>query len=394
MSLSEKAMGVQDHDTFRIALYYCYVPIQNVADHIQFHKNLCSERALTGRIRVASEGINGVLSGRLESLQEYDALLKEHLVAIADAPFDFDVKYCHLRKDLDIVAQLFQGLLIQKTKQVISLVDLPEQDAVTTKASSQRRQRKRGDNLGFVESVWQTTQERRIQSPNGVAAVHLSPTEWNSRLQQVTENDNAVLLDCRNFYESNVGHFVSPNVTTLLTNTRKFQELPQTLVQEKLRLASSKKIFMYCTGGVRCESASAFLTTLLENEGPTKAEVFQLHGGIQKYLEESAQADNDCFYRGKNFVFDQRRIDPIHSCSDMVGRCLLCSAPHDDYDNGHAPVEGKETRCNTCRILILVCNTCRPTVACWGDDSSQKDLLHCGGPVCLHKPEPQEIRHE
>lgn len=142
--------------------------------------------------------------------------------------------------------------------------------------------------------------------------------------------------------------------------------------------------------------------------------IYQLKGGIQKYLETygaPCENGNDtilnspisecklgkdelaCLYRGKNFVFDPRRTDPIvgngitetnqvgQSTNDirvsLVGKCVICSTPHDDYDNGHSPCEGKESRCCRCRVLVLVCNDCRTKVKCWGEPDG-KDELYCG----------------
>ena len=118
--------------------------------------------------------------------------------------------------------------------------------------------------------------------------------------------------------------------------------------------------------------------------------VYQLGGGIQTYLEQSNEESS--LFRGKNFVFDPRRTDPIHQ-AEIVGECLVCSAAHDDYDNGHAPSEEKEARCNTCRMLILVCNACRPRYVCFGEghgsvggaEGAGKQLLYCGLDRCIHE---------
>lgn len=111
-----------------------------------------------------------------------------------------------------------------------------------------------------------------------------------------------------------------------------------------------------------------------------------------------------CLYRGKNFVFDPRRTDPVvgngivktpdsaqvDQCANnndrvsLVGKCILCCTPHDDYDNGHSPCAGKEARCCRCRVLVLVCNACRADVRCWGE-SEGKNELYCGqaGKACV-----------
>ena len=121
---------------------------------------------------------------------------------------------------------------------------------------------------------------------------------------------------------------------------------------------------------------------------------------IQAQRKEE-QGKNTCLYRGKNFVFDPRRTDPIigngissssssaaaathnssssstHSakCISTVGKCIICSSPHDDYDNGHAPVLEREVRCCRCRVLVLVCNDCRERVRCWGEEK-EEDCEH------------------
>ena len=120
---------------------------------------------------------------------------------------------------------------------------------------------------------------------------------------------------------------------------------------------------------------------------------------IQAQRKEE-QGENTCLYRGKNFVFDPRRTDPIigngissssssaaaathsssstHSakCISTVGKCIICSSPHDDYDNGHAPVLEREVRCCRCRVLVLVCNDCRERVRCWGEEKEDEDCEH------------------
>lgn len=157
----------------------------------------------------------------------------------------------------------------------------------------------------------------------------------------------------------------------------------------------------YCTGGVRCERASLFLQQLLQstlrrrrangdNDDDESAvgdaplpEVYQLRGGIQRYLEDPTHA---LHYKGKNFVFDPRRTDPPSLSSSsycgVVGQCGVCHSPHDDYDNGVAPSRDTAPRCVQCRSLLLVCPECRPRVQCWGDDDQNKGdrpRLTCGG---------------
>jgi predicted sulfurtransferase len=140
---------------------------------------------------------------------------------------------------------------------------------------------------------------------------------------------------------------------------------------------------MYCTGGVRCERVSMLVQSLY----PEK-KVYQLQGGIQTYLASlnGKKDESTGFFQGKNFVFDPRRTDPTHGPIPVIGKCLVCSMPHDDYDNGHSPSEEKEARCNTCRMLILVCNSCRCNYTCWGEAATdQRPRLYCGLDKCTHE---------
>lgn len=308
------------------------------------------------------------------------------------------------------------------------------------------------------------------ETNSGVAAP-LHPSQ-----QQQQQQPRVVLLDCRNVYESAVGYFSAPgdNIVTLLTNTRKYSELATVLLEQVVSsdtetgpriapppsliagddnpvasstcdivdssrpslLQGATHILMYCTGGVRCERASVFLQTLLveeRNKGIASTteheideaaplpEIYQLHGGIQRYLEEASidagrqdsltSMPTMTSFRGKNFVFDPRRTDPTviaapknsqngyddSKSNNIVGQCLICRHPHDDYDNGNAPSLNLEARCYKCRILILVCDTCRPTALCWGEKVTPcRPRLYCGGmepQVCLHRPPVQQIRH-
>lgn len=404
----ECMMSAEDYDRWRIALYYCYIDIPDVRGHVDFQRATCGELQLTGRIRVASEGINGVLSGEHDHLRQYEIALRDEVRACARGEaagdFELDVKFCRLREDLPLKDQLFDSLLVQETKRVVSLVDEPSQPprrGRTTKGAKPASTE--------IQEIWDAVKKETVATDDS----HLSPAEWDRRLASIGPHESAILLDCRNSYESAIGYFEAPNATTLLANTRKYSELPGVFLEQRERLASCTHVFAYCTGGVRCEVASKFLRRLLEDSpssggdgsGP---EIFQLHGGIQRYLEQHEQdgppspdakpASRENYFKGKNFVFDPRRTDPVHGTAP-VGQCVACGSPHDDYDNGHPPAAGTgESRCVNCRVLLLVCPRCRPTVTCWGQDepsgrdgiaaAESKPKLYCGGldGPCLHKP--------
>lgn len=444
--MADKISAASDqHDAYRIALYYCYIPLHDIDAVVSFHTAF--QANLGGRIRVASEGLNGVLSARHTDLIRYEEQLRRFLATLATpdsqsksekaSSWELDVKYCKLRPDLTVQSQLFSELEVDKTSSVVGLVDMhgyrpyeSNQENNSTKKgySGNRRQRrkhaKKNDEstqqLHRAQEIFYKSLANETATNQTTAAPHLSPVEWNEKLQELADQPDAkvVLLDCRNSYESAVGYFQAPgSAVTLLTNTRKYSELPGVLMEQsdKSIMATASHIFMYCTGGVRCERASGFLQTLLaekqkdETKDAALPQIYQLHGGIQRYLESSPD-NGSLFYKGKNFVFDPRRTDPAVGQSAVVGQCLVCAQPHDDYDNGHAPAANMEARCYKCRILVLICNTCRSTVTCWGEISENvvgscigessssppaKPKLFCGGlepKDCLHMPPVREIR--
>lgn len=143
-------------------------------------------------------------------------------------------------------------------------------------------------------------------------------------------------------YETRIGKFEPPDVETLDPATRQYSDLPAWIDSnaEKLR---DNCILMYCTGGIRCEMASAYI----RSKGAGFENVFQLFGGIQRYLE---QFPDGGFFKGKNFVYDPR-ISVGSSSGYVMGKCLLCGISFDDYSS--------RCRCTFCRMLVLVCHDCQ-----------------------------------
>ncbi len=122
------------------------------------------------------------------------------------------------------------------------------------------------------------------------AGTHVSPTDWND----VISDPDVFILDTRNDYEYRNGSFKS----AVNPGTTKFSELPD-FVAEKLDPKTHTKIAMYCTGGIRCEKFAPYMKSL------GFAEVFQLKGGILKYLEDVPKEEQ--LWDGECFVFDERR---------------------------------------------------------------------------------------
>jgi UPF0176 protein len=129
---------------------------------------------------------------------------------------------------------------------------------------------------------------KKVEIEKGIGT-HAKPADWN----KIISDENTVILDTRNDYEVEIGTFkgaINPNI-------EKFSDLPQ-YVAENLNPAEHKRIAMFCTGGIRCEK----FAPLMKEMG--FEEVFQLEGGILKYLEETPE--NESLWEGECFVFDDR----------------------------------------------------------------------------------------
>ena len=163
---------------------------------------------------------------------------------------------------------------------------------------------------------------------------HLKAEEFNA----LTDDPETILIDFRNHYEHEVGYFkgaILPDVDT-------FRESLPIIEETYLKGNEDKNIVMYCTGGIRCEKASAwFKHRGFEN-------VHQLEGGIIKYANDAKERGIENKFIGKNFVFDERRGERI--TEDIVSICHQCGKPADVHTN-----------CvnDACHLLFIQCDSCR-----------------------------------
>ncbi len=163
---------------------------------------------------------------------------------------------------------------------------------------------------------------------------HLNAEEFNKLIDQ----PDTILIDFRNHYESEVGHFkgaITPDVDT-------FRESLPIIEETYLKGNEDKNIVMYCTGGIRCEKASAWY----KHRGFKN--VHQLEGGIIKYAREASEAGLENKFVGKNFVFDERRGERISD--DIISVCHQCGAPCDTHTN--CVNDG-------CHLLFIQCDNCK-----------------------------------
>ncbi|XP_062857265.1 thiosulfate sulfurtransferase/rhodanese-like domain-containing protein 2 [Trichomycterus rosablanca] len=293
-----------------VLLYYCYCQIKEPKLICDWQNELCSKLRLTGKVRVATEGINGTVGGTKTATSLYIQAMLSHPV--------FKVMQVEDFKTSEGGAECFPELKVGVYKEIVPMGVDP--DLISYR----------------------------------LAGTHLEPKEFHKEVQSLlnnaSPNNDTILLDCRNFYESKIGQFRN----CLAPDIRKFSYFPD-YVDKNVDLFRDKKVLMYCTGGIRCERGSAYL----RSKNVCK-EVYQLKGGIHKYLEKFP----DGFYRGKLFVFDERYA--ISFNSDIISECRYCGAQWDQYQ-----------LCSThlCCQLVLSCPSCR-----------QKGLTACC-PVCQAKEE-------
>lgn len=164
--------------------------------------------------------------------------------------------------------------------------------------------------------------------------IHVDADTFN----KLIEDPNTVLVDMRNHYESEIGHFknaITPDVDT-------FRESLDIIEEDLKDHKEDKNLVMYCTGGIRCEKASAYY----KHKGFKK--VFQLDGGIINYVRQVNEKGLENKFIGKNFVFDERRSERISE--DVIAHCHQCGKPADLHTN---------CANEACHLLFIQCDECK-----------------------------------
>lgn len=255
---------------FEVLLYYKYVPIENAEAFAAEELAFCQAIGLKGRILISAEGINGTVSGPKTVTQKY----MDHMHSMenfADLWFkineadDFAHKKMHVRYRQEIVA------------------------------------------LNLADDI----------DPNQLTGKHLKPAEFREALL----DENTVVLDTRNDYEDDLGHFQG----AIRPEIRNFRELPA-WIQANKEIFLEKKVAVYCTGGVRCEKLSGWLV----REG--FEDVVQLYGGIENYGQDEATKGD--LWQGKMYVFDERIAVDINQVNpSVVGSDHFDGTPCERYIN-------------------------------------------------------------
>ncbi|MGR6897689.1 oxygen-dependent tRNA uridine(34) hydroxylase TrhO [Rummeliibacillus sp. BSL5] len=268
---------------YQVLLYYFYTKIEDPAQFAQEHLAYCQSNELKGRILVAPEGINGTLSGTVEATNAYMDYMRNN--------------------------PLFEGIVFK--------IDEAEGHAFK---KMHVRPKDELVNLHLEEDI----------NPNELTGEYLEPAEFLKRMQE----DNTVVIDARNTYEYDLGHFrgaIRPDIQT-------FRELPEWINENKEQF-EGKQILTYCTGGIRCEKFSGWM----KREGFDN--VAQLHGGIVTYGKDEVAKGQ--LWDGQCYVFDERIAVPVNQVEHViVGRDHFDGEPCERYINCANPECNKQILCS------------------------------------------------
>lgn len=251
-----------------IILFYKYVDLECPQQILAWQKRLCASLQLKGRVIIAHEGINGTLGGLHQNIEIYKKAMLEH----------------PLFSDVDFKQSIHTGDHFPRLRIVIK-----------------------------NEIVYLGLDTKTITAAQ--AGIHLEPAQAHALIQK--KPDDLIIIDCRNKTESAIGRIEE----AIIPDVHHFRDFPA-YVDKHLNDLKDKQVLMYCTGGVRCERASAYIKL----KGVAK-NVYHIKGGIHNYVEQFPHG----FFKGKNYVFDGRTA--VKVTDDILGTCFICATPCDDYTN-------------------------------------------------------------
>ncbi|WP_298555773.1 rhodanese-related sulfurtransferase [uncultured Algibacter sp.] len=289
LSAKERAELIEKAGKDRLTLsFYQYAKIKNPQELRDKLFITWNSLDVLGRIYVANEGINGQLSLPADRFVEF----KTHLDTI-----DF-LKDIRLNIAVEQDNMSFLKLKVKVRHKIVA--------------------------DGLDDDTFDVTNK----------GVHVGADKFNALI----EDEKTVLVDMRNHYESEIGHFknaVTPDVDT-------FRESLDIIEDDLKNHKEDKNLVMYCTGGIRCEKASAYF----KHKGFKN--VYQLEGGIIEYTRQVKDQDLENKFLGQNFVFDERRAERISD--DVIAQCHQCGEPFDTHSN---------CANDACHLLFIQCDTCK-----------------------------------
>lgn len=267
--------------------FYKYFPVKNPQEFRDYLYKQLYNLKVFGRIYVANEGINAQVS---VPTHNFDAF-KEFLYSIEE------LNHLRLNIAVDDDGKSFWLLSVKVREKIVA-------DGINDPGFSM-------ENKGR----------------------YVDAQQMNDMLQK----EDTIVIDMRNHYEYEVGHF--ENAIEIPSDTFR-EQLPMAV--DMMKGNEEKNIIMYCTGGIRCEKASAYM---LHNGFKN---VFHLEGGIINYAKQVKENHQASKFIGKNFVFDNRLGERI--TDDIIARCHQCGKPCDTHTN---------CANNGCHLLFIQCNECR-----------------------------------
>tara|TARA_B100000768_G_C11269745_1_gene372819 strand:+ start:862 stop:1803 length:942 start_codon:yes stop_codon:yes gene_type:complete len=251
---------------FLTIAFYHFVSLENIEQFQIFIQKFCQKNNIKGTILLASEGINGTISGQDISIHNFLKFIRE------DSFFNDNFKNLE-HKESWAEKNPFYRMKVRLKKEIVAL---------------------------GVDGI----------SPTKKVGQYVTPEEWNNLIK----DPNTIVIDTRNNYEVDIGTFKN----SINPKTKSFREFP-VYVDNNLKNNKSKKVAMFCTGGIRCEKA----TSLMLEKG--FKDVYHLKGGILKYLENIPQEQS--LWEGECFVFDQR-VAVTHGLNEgQYDQCYACRHP-------------------------------------------------------------------
>ncbi len=289
LSADERAKLIDEAGKERLTLsFYKYAHIKNPQEFRDALFIAWDAMDVLGRIYVANEGINGQLSLPADKFNTF----KAHLDTISF------LKHVRLNIAREQDNKSFLKLKIKVRDKIVS--------------------------DGLNDDTFDVTNK----------GIHVNAKQFNDLI----DDENTLLVDMRNHYESEIGHFknaITPDVDT-------FRESLPIIEDDLNEFKEEKKLVMYCTGGIRCEKASAYF----KHKGFQK--VYQLEGGIIEYARQVNEQNLENKFVGKNFVFDDRRGEAISD--DVIAQCHQCGNSFDVHTN---------CANDACHLLFIQCETCK-----------------------------------
>ncbi|MDO8510951.1 MAG: rhodanese-related sulfurtransferase [Nanoarchaeota archaeon] len=287
---------------YQVISFYKYVLIENPQELQDLLRKHCQQHDLLGRILLGKEGLNGAVSGKKEQVQQFKELLLKN-------PLFSGLTF----REQEYHQNAYHKLVVKVRKEICAF----------------------GAEVDVAKSKGQ----------------HLPPQQLKEWYEQ---QEDFIIVDARNEYEFEVGRFKN----ALNLNLKNFREFPA--AAKKLEAIKDKKIVLYCTGGIRCEKASAYL----KEQGFPK--VYQIEGGIINYVNQFPDAN----WEGGLFVFDDRLVSDV---GEPITFCKHCEKDCEQYVNCHNL---------ECDRLTIMCDNC------------QENMNRTCSEECKNAPKQRKIKNQ